>query len=97
MLLNWSFRGRGFVRGALAIPWALPDIPVVLTFLLMMDPNFGVINRMASWLPGLGHHYAFFTDPHLAFASIVVDNGVEGLPVLRADHLVRAPGRARTT
>ena len=41
-LLNWSFRGRSIVRGLLAIPWALPDIPTVLTFLLMMDPNFGV-------------------------------------------------------
>jgi multiple sugar transport system permease protein len=80
LLLNWSFRGRGFVRGVLAIPWALPDIPVVLTFLLMMDPNFGVINRMVSWLPGLGHHYAWLTDPHLAFASIVLITVWKGFP-----------------
>ena len=80
MLLNWSFRGRGFVRGILAIPWALPDIPVVLTFLLMADPNFGIINRMAGWLPGVGHHHAFFTSSHLAFASIVVITVWKGFP-----------------
>jgi multiple sugar transport system permease protein len=80
MLLNWSFRGRGFVRGILAIPWALPDIPVVLTFLLMADPNFGIINRMAGWLPGVGHHYAFFTSSHLAFVSIVVITVWKGFP-----------------
>ena len=80
MLLNWTFRGRGFVRGILAIPWALPDIPVVLTFLLMADPNFGVINRMAGWLPGVGHHNAFFTSSHLAFASIVVITVWKGFP-----------------
>ncbi len=80
MLLNWSFRGRGFVRGILAIPWALPDIPVVLTFLLMADPNFGIINRMAGWLPGVGHHNAFFTSSHLAFASIVVITVWKGFP-----------------
>jgi multiple sugar transport system permease protein len=80
LLLDWSFRGRGFVRGVLAIPWALPDIPVVLTFLLMMDPNFGVINRMASWLPGLGHHHAWLTDPHLAFAAIVLITAWKGFP-----------------
>jgi multiple sugar transport system permease protein len=79
LLLNWSFRGRGFVRGILAIPWALPDIPVVLTFLLMMDPNFGIINRMASWL-GFGHHYAWLTSPHLAFVSIVVITVWKGFP-----------------
>jgi multiple sugar transport system permease protein len=80
MLLNWSFRGRGFVRGILAIPWALPDIPVVLTFLLMADPNFGILNRMAAWLPGVGHHNAFFTSSHLAFASIVVITVWKGFP-----------------
>lgn len=80
MLLNWSFRGRGFVRGILAIPWALPDIPVVLTFLLMADPNFGILNRMAGWLPGVGHHNAFFTSSHLAFASIVVITVWKGFP-----------------
>jgi multiple sugar transport system permease protein len=80
LLLNWSFRGRGFVRGVLAIPWALPDIPVVLTFLLMMDPNFGVINRMASWLPGVGHHHAWLTDPHLALLSIVLITVWKGFP-----------------
>jgi multiple sugar transport system permease protein len=79
LLLNWSFRGRGFVRGVLSIPWALPDIPVVLTFLLMADPNFGIFNRMASWL-GLGHHNAFFTSPHLAFASIIVLTVWKGFP-----------------
>jgi multiple sugar transport system permease protein len=80
MLLNWSFRGRGFVRGILAIPWALPDIPVVLTFLLMADPNFGILNRIAGWLPGVGHHNAFFTSSHLAFASIVVITVWKGFP-----------------
>ena len=79
LLLNWSFRGRGFVRGILSIPWALPDIPVVLTFLLMADPNFGIFNRMASWL-GFGHHNAFFTSPHLAFASIIVLTVWKGFP-----------------
>ena len=79
MLLNWSFRGRGFVRGILSIPWALPDIPVVLTFLLMADPNFGILNRMATWL-GFGHHNAFFTSSHLAFASIIVLTVWKGFP-----------------
>jgi multiple sugar transport system permease protein len=79
MLLNWSFRGRGFVRGILSIPWALPDIPVVLTFLLMADPNFGILNRMATWL-GFGHHNAFFTSSHLAFYSIVVLTVWKGFP-----------------
>jgi multiple sugar transport system permease protein len=80
LLLNWSFKGRGVVRGVLAIPWAIPDIPTILTFVLMMDPNFGIINRMAGWLPGVGHHHAWLTDPNLAFVSIVIITVWKGFP-----------------
>jgi len=80
VLLNCSLRGRGFVRGILAIPWALSDIPVVLTFLLMADPKFCIFNRFAGWSPGAAHHTAFFTSSHLAFASIVVITVWKGFP-----------------
>jgi len=73
-LLNWSFRGRSIVRGLLAIPWALPEIPTVLTFLLMMDPNFGVINGI------IGRHFAWLTDPHLAFVAVVTICVWKGFP-----------------
>lgn len=73
-LLNWSFRGRSIVRGLLAIPWALPEIPTVLTFLLMMDPNFGVVNGI------IGHHLAWLTDPHLAFMAVVAICVWKGFP-----------------
>lgn len=80
LLLNWTFRGRGLVRGVLAVPWALPDIPTVLTFLLMMDPNFGIINRMAAVLPGIGHHNAWLTSPNLALISVVTITVWKGFP-----------------
>jgi multiple sugar transport system permease protein len=80
LLLNWTFKGRGLVRGILAVPWAIPDVPTVLTFVLMMDPNFGIINRMAGWLPSFGSHHAWLTDPHLAFISIVIMTVWKGFP-----------------
>jgi multiple sugar transport system permease protein len=80
LLLNWSFRGRPLVRGVLAIPWAVPDIPTILTFILMMDPNFGIINRMAGWLPGIGNHHAWLTNPNLAFVSILMITVWKGFP-----------------
>ncbi len=79
LLLNWSFRGRTFVRGVLALPWAMPDVPTVLTFLLMMDPNFGIFNRMIGWL-GFSHHVAWLTDPHWAFLSVVAMTVWKGFP-----------------
>ena len=80
LLMNWSFAGRGFVRALLAIPWAVPDIPVVLAFLIMMDPNFGILNRFATIIPGVHHHIQWFSAPTLAFIAIIMMVGWKGFP-----------------
>jgi multiple sugar transport system permease protein len=81
MLMNWSFRGRGLARALLAIPWAVPDIPIVLTFSIMLDPNVGIINRFVSWLPWVtNHHIAWLSSPDLSFVSIVLMAGWKGMP-----------------
>jgi multiple sugar transport system permease protein len=80
MLMNWSFPGRGFVRAIMAIPWAVPDIPVVLTFLIMLDPNFGILNRFASFIPGVHHHIQWLSAPNLAFIAIIIMVGWKGFP-----------------
>lgn len=80
LLMNWSFKGRGIVRAILAIPWAMPEIPVVLTFTIMLDPNFGVINRFASWIPGVHHQIQWLSSPRLAFLAIVIMVAWKGFP-----------------
>jgi multiple sugar transport system permease protein len=80
LLMNWSFAGRGFVRAILAIPWAVPDIPVVLTFTIMLDPNFGILNRFASFIPGVHHHIQWLSAPNLAFIAIIIMVGWKGFP-----------------
>jgi multiple sugar transport system permease protein len=80
LLMNWTFRGRAVVRAALALPWAMPDVPTVLTFTIMLDPNFGVLNRIAGWIPGVHHHIAWLTSPDLAFISVLGIVGWKGFP-----------------
>ena len=80
LLMNWSFKGRGLVRALLDAPWAIPDVPIVVTFSVMLDPNFGVINRFASWIPGVHHQIFWFSDSNLAFIAIVVMVGWKGFP-----------------
>ena len=80
LLMNWSFAGRGVVRAILAIPWAVPDIPIILTFTIMLDPNFGVINLFASWIPGVHHQVQWLSSPTLAFLAIVIMVGWKGFP-----------------
>ncbi len=81
LLMNWSFKGRGLMRALMAIPWAVPDIPVVLTFSIMLDPNIGIINRFVSFLPWVtSHHIAWLSSPILSFVSIVMMAGWKGMP-----------------
>lgn len=80
LLMNWTFHGRTVVRAALALPWAMPDVPTVLTFTIMLDPNFGVLNRIAAWIPGVHHHIAWLTSPNLAFISVLGIVGWKGFP-----------------
>jgi len=80
LLMNWSFAGRGVVRAILAVPWAIPDVPVILTFTIMLDPNFGVINRIASWIPGIHHQIPWLSSPNLAFIAILTMVAWKGFP-----------------
>lgn len=80
LLLNWSFQGRGVVRALLAVPWAVPDIPVILTFTIMLDPNFGIINRFASLIPGVHHQIQWLSSSNLAFIAIVMMVAWKGFP-----------------
>ena len=80
LLMNWSFKGRGLMRALLMLPWAIPDLPIIVTFSVMLDPNFGVINRFASWIPGVHHQIFWLSDSNLAFIAIVAMVGWKGFP-----------------
>ena len=83
LLMNWSFKGRSLVRALLAIPWAIPDVPVITTFVVMLDPNFGILNRFASVIPGVNHHIPWLSNSTLAFIVIVAMSGWKGFPFMR--------------
>ncbi len=80
LLMNWSFRGRGLVRSILTVPWAIPDVPVAITFVLMLDPTFGVFNRLAGMLPFVGEDRQWLLDPTLAMAAVIIVTVWKGFP-----------------
>lgn len=80
LLMNWSFRGRGVVRSILTVPWAIPDVPVAITFVLMLDPTFGVFNRLARLVPWVGEDRQWLLDPTLAMATVIIVTVWKGFP-----------------
>jgi trehalose/maltose transport system permease protein len=44
LMLNASFKGRGIVRAAILIPWAIPTIVSAKMWAWMLNDQFGIIN-----------------------------------------------------
>ncbi|WP_128290452.1 carbohydrate ABC transporter permease [Afifella sp. JA880] len=74
LVLNVPFRGRGFVRAAVLIPWAIPTIVSAKMWAWMMNDQFGILNDMLMSVGILSHPIAWTASPETAmWAVIIVD------------------------
>ena len=80
LVLNRPFHGRTLARGTMTMPWAFPDVPTVLVFLWMLNPNFGVMNVFARLLPWVESNPTWLLDRQLAFLSVVLITAWKGFP-----------------
>lgn len=71
LVLNAEFRGRGLVRAAVLIPWAIPTIVSAKMWGLMLHDQNGIINRLLKGVGLISENYAWTADPTLAMASVV--------------------------
>ncbi|MFZ4849047.1 MAG: carbohydrate ABC transporter permease [Caldilinea sp.] len=72
LLFNRSFRLRPVARGVLMMPWAMPEVPVVMIFIWILNPQFGVINLFARMIPGVDQNPQWLLDPVLALLWMVL-------------------------
>jgi multiple sugar transport system permease protein len=72
LTLHNNFRGRVLVRTLVMLPWALPDLPVLMVFSWMLNPIFGVFNVFARLVPGVNENLQWLNDPYLARLAVVV-------------------------
>ncbi len=80
IVLNNAFFGRSTARGIITMPWAFPDVPAVLVFLWMLNPQFGVMNVFANWLPWVDENPKWLLDPQLAMISVILITAWKGFP-----------------
>jgi multiple sugar transport system permease protein len=80
LVLNRPFKGRVAARALMTLPWAFPDVPTVLVFIWMLNPNFGVMNVFAQLLPWVGENPKWLFNPHLAMAWVVLITAWKGFP-----------------
>lgn len=71
LLLNATFRGRGFLRAAMMVPYITPPAVVALVFCYIVDGNFGVLNDLLVRLGLIDRYFSFLSDPTASFWVIV--------------------------
>ena len=72
LLFNRTFRFRGVARAMMMMPWAFPEVPVVMIFIWILSPQFGVVNLLVRWIPGVTENPQWLQVPSLAMGWMVL-------------------------
>lgn len=81
LLLNTRFPLRGVVRGLVMIPWATPSVLIALMWKWILDPNFGVLNRVLAGLGITTQPIEFLSSSSLALPTLIAVYVWQGIPL----------------
>lgn len=70
-LLNTKFRGRTAARVAMTIPWAIPEVACVMIWVFMLDPNYGVLNRILTNIGIIPDYLQWLNQVSTAFPAVI--------------------------
>jgi trehalose/maltose transport system permease protein len=70
LVVNSNFKGRGAMRAAMLVPWAIPTVVAAQMWKWMFDDVFGVINDAGVRLHILHHSVAWISQPSTALAAV---------------------------
>lgn len=74
LVLNTGFRGRGAVRAAVLVPWAIPTVVSAKMWGWLLHDQFGAVNAVLLAMGAIAEPVAWTAEPHLAmWAVIAVD------------------------
>ncbi|GAA6748802.1 carbohydrate ABC transporter permease [Thermus brockianus] len=71
LVIHSNFRGRGLVRAAILIPWAIPTVVSAKMWQWMLHDVYGVVNVLGVKLGLLSQKVAFLARPELILPSII--------------------------
>ena len=72
LVLNQRFKGRGLVRAAVLIPWAIPTIVSAKMWAWMLHDQFGIINDMLQGLGIIAEPIAWTASPDTAMVAVLM-------------------------
>ena len=72
LVLNAEFRGRGIVRAAILIPWAIPTIVSAKMWAWMLNDQFGILNDLGLRLGILSQKVAWTASADTAMQAVLL-------------------------
>lgn len=72
LVLNAEFRGRGIVRAAILIPWAIPTIVSAKMWSWMLNDQFGILNDLGMRLGLLSQKVAWTATAETAMTAVLI-------------------------
>src|SRR5437773_3249035 len=70
LVVKSNFKGRGAMRAAMLVPWAITTVVAAQMWKWMFDDVFGVVNDAGVRLHILNHSVAWISQPSTALASV---------------------------
>ncbi|MGH6884706.1 MAG: carbohydrate ABC transporter permease [Geminicoccales bacterium] len=71
LTLNAHMPGRGLLRAAVLIPWAIPTVVSAKMWAWMLNDLYGVVNSVLLGLGLIGEPWAWLGDPVLSMAAVI--------------------------
>lgn len=72
LVLNAEFKGRGLVRAAILVPWAIPTIVSAQMWAWMLNDQFGILNDLFLHLGLISHKIAWTANPDTAMVAVLI-------------------------
>ncbi len=71
LLVNANFAGRGLMRVAMLVPWAIPTVVSAQMWRWMYNDVYGVLNSILMQVHLIQHPVAWLAEPSLALPAII--------------------------
>jgi multiple sugar transport system permease protein len=81
LLLDQRFVGRGFVRGIIILPWAMPYIVNGVMWKWILNANYGALNALLQQVGLIDHYRIWLGYPSTAFNFVILANIWKETPV----------------
>jgi multiple sugar transport system permease protein len=72
LLLNGDFPGRSIFRSLAIIPWAVPPVVIALMWLLVYEPNSGLLNAVLKESGAINENISWLIQPGFALPAAIL-------------------------